>query len=118
MGFLIKNRKTINISITISCVVDVVIAFIVNILSQTPFTLLNTKNIVLGIILIILILALILCNIIINTQASDVRHKKLQKAFQQSGGYDVVATELKSCIQDGNIKKLKNLKKMVKIIEQ
>lgn len=118
MGFFAKNRRVINISVTISAIVDVAIAFVINFLSQTPFALSSVKNIILCIILAILISILVVCNIIANDQANNVKSQRLQRAFQQSGGYDVVATELKTCIQDGNIKKLKNLKKMVKLIEQ
>ena len=118
MNFLLKNRKTINISIGISCFIDVTIGFLINFLSQTPFSIWKAENIILGIILIFLIIAVATCNIIINNQDHGIKPRKLQKAFQQSGGYDVVAAELKSCIKDGNVKKLRNLKKMVNIIEQ
>ena len=103
---------------TISCIVNVIIGFIINIMSQAPFILWSKKNVVIFAILIFLVTIQIVCNIIINSHTNKGRPKKLQKAFQQSGGYNVAAFEIQNCIQMGDLKKCKDIRKMIRMIEK
>ena len=93
----------------ISVIVDIAVGFFINILSQTPFKLSDTKNLIILTVFIILVFILILCNICIHYYQPNVETRKLQKAFQKSGGYEVVTEEIKYCIKNGDIKKLKEL---------
>lgn len=118
MSFLVSNRKKINIAISVSYGVDVIIGIISNLVSQTPFAWNSKKNMIFLTILIILVIIQILCNIYINAYNSQVVPRKLRKAFSEIGGYDVAALEMQHCIQTGNVKKFKDIRKMVSMIEK
>lgn len=119
LEFLARKKKILNTAIIITGILDIVLAFIVNILSQTPFSLWKKGNIVAFIILIVLTVIMIVCNLIINYHNNNkARPKKLQKAFQQSGGYDIAAQEMSNCIKSGNLRKCKDIKKILKVIEK
>ena len=108
----------LNIVISAMCILDIAIAFIINKLSQTPFSLWKKENITLFVILIFLASLLIICNISITLYNKIGNPKKLQKAFQQSGGYTIAAQEMATCIKTGDVKKCKDIKKMLKVIEK
>lgn len=117
MKFL-KKRWVFNSIIAFMCISDIIIAFLINKLSGTPFSLRKTENVIASIVLVILVICLIFCNIWVSHPTKNAKPKKLQKAFQECGGYEAAANELKACIHDGNFKKLRDIKKMVKTIEQ
>lgn len=118
MKFLTDNKKKFNIIISISYVIEVIIAIVINLVSQTPFVWHSTKNIVLITILIILVIFQITCNVIMNTYNSRGVPHKLKKAFAAGGGYEVAAVEMQHCIKTGNLKKFKDIRKMISMIEK
>ena len=116
--FVIKNKIILNIILACSIVVDVIIAIIINILTQEAFNLFSKRNLILCAILVILIILLIVCNLVQHNTAPQTKSRKLQKAFQDNGGYEVVVEEMKKCFQAHDAKSLKDLKKMVDLLEK
>ena len=118
MNFVVRNKSTVNGVIAFSIVLDVIISVIVNVISEEVFNLLSRRNLVLLGILMALVALLIICSIIQHQASPNVKTKKLQKAFQESGGYEVVAEEMKKCFVEHDMKSLKDLKKMIEVIEK
>lgn len=118
MGFLSKNKNVINILFAICIVIDFVISFIINLLSQDVFDIFATHNIILFLVLILLVIIYIIFQIIIRNANSKKQNKRLQKAFQENGGYEVVVHEMKTCIEKHDYKSIKELKKIVNYIER
>ena len=118
MGFIEKRQVFLNFIISISCIIDVFIGIIINIISDKPFNLTNTNNIIIVSILVILVLIFIICNICINKYSAQVNAKMLQETFSKCGGYETAVNEMKACIKDGDKKRLKDIKKMIELVEK
>ncbi len=118
MRFVHKNKRAINAVLIISMILDIFIGFIINKISDAAFNLRSTHNIVLLVIFVVAIIALICCKLIETSSSTRLKNKKLQKAFQDNGGYEAVVDEMKSCIKKHDLKSLKELKKMVDLIEK
>ena len=118
MNFFLKHKTKFNIAIIVSIILDVIIGFIINKISSDEFDITAPHNIVLLLILAVLIVALIVCKIIESSNSTRAKTKRLQKAFQDNGGYEAVVDEMKNCIKKHDLKSMKELKKMVDIIER
>ncbi len=118
MTFILKNKRAINVVLIISIVLDVLIGFIVNKISGEAFSIKSAHNIILLLFLIMAVAALICCKLIEFNVSTTARNKKLQKAFQENGGYETIVDEMKSCIKRHDLRTLKDLKRMVDIIEK
>lgn len=118
MGDLVRNKKVIDILFVIGIVIEFAISFIINLLSQEDFNIFDTHNIVLFVIFIVLVIVYIICQIIIRKANPKKKNKRLQKAFQENGGYEAVVGEMITCIEKHDYKSIKDLKKIVKYIER
>lgn len=118
MDFFVKNKVMIHVGIALSEVLDVIIAVIVNLMTQEDFTFLSTHNLVMGGFLAFCITAHIACSIIQYHASPKNRNKRFQKAFMEHGGYDVLAEEAKECIKHRDYRSLKDLTKMVDLLER
>ena len=118
MGFFTKHRKAINIVIALTIIAESLLSVVINLLTQGEFSFLSRHNIVLFIIFIVLIVLLIVFNIIQYNIGPKTKTKRLQKAFQENGGYEVVVDEMKKCFREHDMDSLKDLKKMIEIIEK
>ena len=116
--FIVKNKLLLNFLLAASIVIDVLIAIIGNILTQEAFNLLSKRNLILCAVFVVLVILLIICNLIQQNATPQNKTKKLQKAFQDNGGYEVVVEEMKKCFQTHDAKSLKDLKKMVDLLEK
>ena len=116
--FLIKKKRIINIVFVISVLLDIGISFIVNLLSQTDFDIFATHNIVLLSVLLVVVALYIICQLVMRNFGSKKQNRRLQKAFQDNGGYELVVDEMKSCIEKHDYKSIKELKKIVNYIEK
>ena len=117
MSFRIK-KLIVNILFVAGTILDLCISFFINKVSQEEFNLLSTSNIITGIVLSVLITAYIVIQVVLKKDVAKNPKKKLQKAFQDNGGYEVVVDEIKSCIEKHDYKSIKELKKIVEYIEK
>ena len=117
MNFIKVNAK-FHIVMIISETTDIIIGIIVNLITQEPFSLLSSSSLVLGGILILLIIVHIACSIAQHNSSSTIKSKKLQKAFQEHGGYDALAEEMISCVKDRDFRSFKSIKKMAEFVER
>lgn len=119
VSFLCANKKRINIIFIVSLLLDIVIGFLINIVSQEDFYIFDGHNIVVVAVLAVIICAYIILNIIIRASGhSKTKSRRLQKAFQDNGGYEYVVDEMKRCIRNHDYKAIKSLKKVVEIVEK
>ena len=118
MNFFLKHKTKINIVIIVSIILDIVIGFMINKISSEEFDITARHNIIILVILAILIVFLIVCKIVESNTSARAKTKRLQKAFQDNGGYEAVVDEMKNCIKTHDLKSMKELKKMVEIIEK
>ena len=118
MNFIVTNKSAVNGFIALSMVIDVIISILINILTQEEFNIFSKHNLILCGILVFLVILLIICNIIQHNAAPQTKSRKLQKAFQENGGYEVVVEEMKKCFVEHDAKSLKDLKKMIELIEK
>lgn len=115
MAFFRKKRTVV---VCVSLILDLAVAFIINKLSSDTFDFAATHNIVMCIIFIVLVLLLIIFKVAENNEPARSQRKKLQRAFQENGGYEAVVDEMKNCIKKHDLKSMKDLKKMVDMIEK
>lgn len=118
MSFLTKNKKRINIIFVVGILLDLGIAFLINKISQNDFNILAGHNIVTCVVFCMLVIAYIICQILIKNGTTKVQKKRLQKAFQDNGGYEAVVGEMISCIEKHDYKSIRELKKIVDYIEK
>lgn len=118
MNFWHEHRIKIKITIIVSIILDVAIAIVVNEISSGKFDITAQHNIVMAVLLVVLILALIVTKIIESGVSTRARNKRLQKTFQDNGGYEAIAEEMKNCIKRHDLNGIKEIKKMVDIIER
>ena len=118
MNFIIKNKVAVHAIMIISEVLDVLIAIIINILTQSEFNFLAPNSLIPFGILIFLVIVHIICSVIQRNASLQARNKKLLKAFQDHGGYDAVAEEMIGCIKHRDFRTVKDLRKMVDLIER
>ena len=114
----LKNKKVLNFIFVISCLLNIAICYFINITSQETFNLFDTHNIIICIVFVLIVIAYILCQIAIKTRSPKSHNKRLQKAFQDNGGYEAVVNEMKTCIENHDYKSFRELKKMVDVIEK
>ena len=118
MNFLTKNKKAVNAIYIVSVVLDIGIGFLINKVSQDGFELFAGHNIVISVILVLLTLAYIACQVVMRAGTAKIQRRRLQKAFQDNGGYETVVDEMKHCIERHDYKSIKELKKIVDYIER
>lgn len=118
MEFIVNKKIEIQAILIFSEILDIVISVMINLVTQADFTILSPHNLITCGILIILIAAHIICSVIQHNASLETRNKKLQKAFQEHGGYDVVAEEMKECIKHRDYRSMKDLRKMVDLVER
>lgn len=117
MSFRTKKR-IVHILFIPGIILDLCISFLINKVSQEEFNLLSTSNVITGIVLLVLITAYIVIQVVLKNDIAKNPKKKLQKAFQDNGGYEVVVDEIKTCIEKHDYKSIKELKKIVEYIEK
>ena len=115
MDFFVKNKVLINFTLIISEVLDVVIAIVVNIITREDFNIFAMHNIIMCGILVFLIIVHSVCKY---NYSPKVQNKRFMKAFLDHGGYDLVAEEAKECIKKRDYRSLKDLKKMIDLVER
>lgn len=118
MSFFSKNKVAINVFFVCSTLLDIIIAFFVNLISNQDFNIFDTHNIILCIILVLLIVLYIISQFIIRGGEKRLKNKRLQKAFQEHGGYETAAEEMKACLVSRDFKSFKDLKKMIEFLEK
>lgn len=102
----------------LSEILDVLIAIVINLLTQSEFDLLAPRCLIPCSILLFLVVVHITCTVIQHNATIQSRNKKLLKAFQDHGGYDTVAEEMIGCIKHRDFRTMKDLRKMVDLIER
>ena len=117
MNFRTKNI-IVHILFILGIILDLGISFFINKVSQEDFNLLSTRNIISVIILVTLIIGYIVVQVLLKKDITKNPKKKLQKVFQDNGGYETVVNEMKSCIEKHDYKSIKELKKIVEYIER
>ena len=115
---LLKHKNKITIIYAISVVADIVIAYIVNLISQEKFDFKSTPNVILGILLVLFTIIYIICQILIHKEPKKSKNKRLQKAFQENNGYETVVDEIKKGLQNHDYKNAKQLKKFIDYVEK
>lgn len=115
---LLRHKNKITIIYAISVIIDIVIAYIVNQISQETFDFTSIPNIILGILLVIFTVIYIICQILINKEPKKSKNRRLQKAFQENKGYETVVDEIKKCLQKHDYKNAKQLKKFIDYVEK
>ncbi len=118
MGFIINRKIEVHAIMILSEILDLIIGVIVNLVTESKFDFLSLHNLILCGILVLLVATHILCSIIQHNASLQARNKKLQKAFQEHGGYDIVAEEMKECIKRRDYRSMKDLRKMVNLVER
>lgn len=118
MDFFVKNKVMIHSTIALSEILDFIIAVIVNLITRENFSLFSTHNLIMCGFLIFCVAAHIICGIIQHNASPKTRNKRFQKAFLDHGGYDVLAEEAKDCIKRRDYRSLKDLTKMVDLLER
>ena len=118
MEFIVKNKIVIQSAMIFSEIFDVVIAIIINLVTEADFSIFSVHNLIMCGILVIVVTAHIICSVIQHNATLQARNKKLQKAFQDHGGYDAVAEEMKECIKHRDYRSMKDLRKMVDLVER
>ena len=117
-----NSEAKVNIKFQIKMIIaelsDIVIGIIINLITQEPFNILSASSLILGGILILLIIIHISCSISQYNSSPKTKSKKLQKAFQKHGGYDVLAEQLITCVKDRDFESFKNVKKMAEWVER
>ena len=111
-------NSNFHIGMIIAEIVDVIIGIVINLITQEPFDILSTSSLVLGGILVILIIIHVTCFISQYNSSPKVKSKRLQKAFQKRGGYDVLAEEMINSVRDHDVETFKNIKKMADMVER
>ena len=99
-------------------ITDFAIGIFSNLITQEPFNLFSTKNLVLGGILACLVIAHICCSISQYHSSTKTKNKRLRKAFQKHGGYDVLAEGMVVSLKERDFETFKNLKKMADLVER
>ena len=107
-----------HIGMIIAEVTDVIIGIVSNLIIQEPFNILSPSTLVLGGILVILIIIHIACSFSQYNSSPKAKSKRLQKAFQKRGGYDVLAEEMINSVRDHDVETFKNIKKMADMVER
>ncbi len=118
MNLIVKNKVTIHAIIALSETLDVIIAIIINLITQSEFNFMAPRVLIPSGILVLLVAAHIACSVIQHNASLQARNKKLLKAFQDHGGYDMVAEEMIGCIKHRDFRTIKDLRKMVDFIEK
>ena len=118
MNFFVKNKVLIHSLMALSEVVDVITGVIVNLITQEGFNIFSPHNLVLCGILVFLVAVHIICGIIQHNVSTKTRNKRFLKAFQDHGGYDAIAEEMKECIKHRDYRSMKDLRKMVDLVER
>ena len=118
MDFFVRNKVIIHTIIALSEILDVIIAVIVNLVTQEGFTIFSTHNLIMCGVLLFCVAAHIACSIIQHYASPKTRNKRFQKAFMEHGGYDVIAEEAKECIKHRDYRSMKDLRKMVDLVER
>lgn len=113
-----RTKFIINILFVVSILLDLGINYLINIFSQDDFNLFATQNIISGIILILLIIIYIIIQVLLKNDVTKNPKKKLQKVFQDNGGYEAIVDEMKTCIEKHDYKSIKELKKIAEYIEK
>lgn len=118
LTFFQNNKKIINIVLIASCVLDSIIGFIINIVSQNGFDINSTHNKVVLVILAFCVFLLCAFQVFLNNTKQKNKNKQLQKAFKEHGGYDTIADEMMKCIKCQDYESVKKLKKIAEYIEK
>ena len=118
MNFIVHKKIEVQVAMIVSEVLDVLIAIIINLVTQAEFSLLSLHNLIMCGILVLLVVVHIICSVIQHNASVKARNKKLLKAFQDHGGYDTFAEEMKECIKHRDYRSMKDLRKMVDLVER
>lgn len=118
MNFIVKNKGAVHAIMALSYILDILVAIIINLLTQEKFSIFSLHNLVSCGILVLLVVAHIICSIIQHNASLQTRNKKLLKAFQEHGGYDAAAEEAIDCLKRGDFRTMKNLRKVLDVIER
>lgn len=118
MDFIVNKKIETHAIMVLSEILDIIITVIVNLVTQGEFNIFSLHNLILIGILVFLVAAHIICSVIQHNASSKARNKRLLKAFQEHGGYDTVAEEMKDCIKRRDYRSMKDLRKMVDLVER
>lgn len=118
MKFLNNNKRIVRTLMCVLYVVDIAINILMNRISDESFDLLSTHNIVTLVVFAILILVHILIETLVFDPSPRRQRKKLAKAFEDNGVYDVAAMEISRCIQCHDFKSAKRIKKTMDFLEK
>ena len=118
MNSIASVNLKFHIKMIIAEISDIIIGIIINLITQEPFDIFSTSSLVLGGIFILLIIIHITCSISQYNSSPTVKSKKLRKAFEKHGGYDVLAEEMISSVRDHDYESFKNIKKMADMVER
>ena len=114
----VKPKKCINIVYLASIILDLVIGFFLNKISQDGFDIGAPRNIIIFGVFGVLTIGYIVCLMILKNYTGKNPQKRLQKAFNEQGGYEFIVNEMKLCIEKRDYKNAKKLTKLANFIER
>lgn len=118
MDYILKSKTVIHAIFALSEILDVIINVLINVISQEAFSIYSKHNLITLGILVFCVAAHIAFGIIQHKASAKTKNKRFQRAFIEHGGYDVVAEEAKECIKNRDVQSLKDLRKMVDLLER
>ena len=113
-----KLKKCINRVYFVSIMLELAISFFLNKLSQEGFDILAPRNIIIFVVFCVLTISYIVCHMILKNYTGKNPQKRLQKAFNEQGGYEFIVNEMKLCIEKRDYKNAKKLTKLANFIER
>lgn len=114
----IRSRGVFKLIIGISIIVELIIAYLINKLSEDEFNIWAPHNIWLIIIFVALVFVLIICKIVEHNQSERTRSKKFQKVFRDNGGFEAIVDEMKLSLRQRDYKTFNKLKRIAEDLEK
>lgn len=118
MAVKLKKKTWINVIGSISIIVELIAGFVINKMSSDGFDFWSRHNIALYVVLVITVIIMMFCKFHENNVSKRAKQQKLQKAFQDNGGYEAVVDEMKNCISRHDFRTIRELKKIVDYVEK
>lgn len=118
MNFLHKNNCMFNILLAISIVLDIGAGIVSNWVAEDVFSLKDTHDMVILLILCALVAALIILKILENYYVTHIRKREIQAVFKRDGGFEVITEEIKKSIKDHDFATVRELKQIADIFEE
>lgn len=114
----IKNKCLVRVLFSLSTIIDIVIGYFLNKISDDSFHLFSTYNVIILSVFVILVIIYVLIEVLIYNPSRKAQRKRLLKAFGDNGGYDIAVKEICKCVQEHDFKSIRRIKKVIEYIEK